>query len=552
MEAAQVPNATPQRPEVFSRQASGLTRVMSPWSAFMYNFLTMGVIFPWTFVWAPEAFPGVSVWAACLFATLLELPIALAYVWMATAMPRSGGDYVFQSRVIGGTIGFPIVMSGFVIWILQWVALAGWLFANLGLAPLFLGLGVHYHSAGLINAGVWAESKNGIVITSIIGAAAMAALLVSGFKNYVRLQYFMFAATGILVIIMLVQFLRTSPAAFATAINHFNGIVDKNPAYYTWLQHDVSSVPGGYNLAPKFALGATLLAAPIAWTSTQWATYSVEQGGEIKGARVFKNQMFIIIGSLLAVGVVLALIAAAEQHAVGTGFFNASSASYYGGVSASGTGVGHTLPFPGMFAIVISPYPIITVLAAVSFMLASLQITCNCYIGVTRIMVGMSLDRILPAWVSKVHSKLHTPVNAHLVYFVLGALVIIGYNELAKWTSLTLGVTLACGYVFVFSAIAAALLPFRARALYEAAPGSQYRLWGVPLVTVFGVIGALAGAAALIAFLTYSGYGLKGTTPYIIVALILVGSFVYYWISRYYQRGKGINVSYAFREIPPE
>ena len=105
---------TAAKPEVFSRKASGLSRVMSPWSAFMYNFLTMGVIFPWTFVWAPAAFPGVSVWKACLLAIVLELPIALAYVWMATAMPRSGGDYVFQSRVLGGAIGFPVVMSGFV------------------------------------------------------------------------------------------------------------------------------------------------------------------------------------------------------------------------------------------------------------------------------------------------------------------------------------------------------------------------------------------------------------------------------------------------------
>ena len=141
---------TAAKPEVFSRKASGLSRVMSPWSAFMYNFLTMGVIFPWTFVWAPAAFPGVSVWKACLLAIFLELPIALAYVWMATAMPRSGGDYVFQSRVLGGAIGFPVVMSGFVVWILQWVALAGWLLANLGFAPLFLGLGVHYQNTGLI------------------------------------------------------------------------------------------------------------------------------------------------------------------------------------------------------------------------------------------------------------------------------------------------------------------------------------------------------------------------------------------------------------------
>ncbi len=73
----------------------------------------------------------------------------------------------------------------------------------------------------------------------------------------------------------------------------------------------------------------------------------MEQGGEIKGARVFKNQIFIIVGSLIAVGIVLAVIAAAEQKAVGTGFFHAVSASYYGGISQSGNGIGSVLPFPG-------------------------------------------------------------------------------------------------------------------------------------------------------------------------------------------------------------
>jgi APA family basic amino acid/polyamine antiporter len=471
---------TAAKPEVFSRKASGLSRVMSPGSAFMYNFLTMGVIFPWTIVWAPAAFPGVSVWKACLFAILLELPIALAYVWMATAMPRSGGDYVFQSRVLGGAIGFPVVMSGFVIWIVQWVALAGWLLATLGVAPLFMGLGVYYDSKSLIDAAVWAQSAQGHVIISIIGAAAMAALLVAGFKNYVRLQYFMFAGTGILVIILLVQFLRTSPEQFATAMNHFSSVVDGRTGYYQWVQKDVADA--GVNLLPKFALGATLLAVPIVWTSLQWATYSVEQGGEIKGARVFKNQMFIIVGSMVAMGVSLSVLAWAQERAVGTAFFNAVSHSYYYAVSASGDGIGSVLPFPGMFAIVISPNPIITILVSVCFILAALQITCNCYIGMTRVMVGMSLDRTLPAWLSKVSPRYRSPVNAHLVYFLAGCVAIYGYNYWASWYSLTLGVTFACGYVFVISCLAAALMPYRAKALYEASPGAKYTLGGFPLV----------------------------------------------------------------------
>jgi amino acid transporter len=542
--------ATVAKPEVFSRRASGLSRVMSPWSAYMYNFLTMGVIFPWTFVWAPAAFPGVSVWQACLYAILFELPIALAFVWLATAMPRSGGDYVFQSRVFGGAVGFPVVMSGFVIWILQWVALAGWLQANLGLAPLFMGLGYHYENTGLIDAAVWCQSPAGIVTISIIGALAIAVLLVTGFKNYVRLQYFMFAATGILVLILLVQFLRTTPEQFAVHMNNFSNFVDGRTDYYNWIQNDVSAA--GVDLLPRFAFGATLLAIPIVWTSLQWASYSVQQGGEIKGARVFKNQMFIIVGSMISVGVVLALIAWAEERAVGTSFFNAVSHSYYYGVSDSGEGIGSILPFPGMFAIVISANPIIVILTAVSFLLASLQITCNCYIGMTRVMVGMSLDRTLPAFVSKISQRFRSPAVAHWLYFAFSIPVIIGYSYWGQWYTLTLGVTLACGYVFILSTLAAALLPFRARPLYEASPGVKYTIGGFPLVTVFGSIGFAFGIIAVVAFLTNSAYGLTGTVPYLVVGGVFVVCVVWYWIGWAYNRSRGIDVNYAFLEVPPE
>ena len=240
---------------------------------------------------------------------------------------------------------------------------------------------------------------------------------------------------------------------------------------------------------------------------------------------------------------------------MGTGFFNAASASYYGAISASGTGIGKVYPFPGMFAIIISPNPIITVLAAVSFMLASLQITCNCYIGMTRVMVGMSLDRTLPAWFSKVSPRFRTPVNAHLVYFLLGVGAIVGYSYVTKWYTITLGVTFACGYVFVLSCLAAALLPYRAKALYEASPGAKYTLAGIPLVTILGLIGFVAGGAAVVAFLVKPAYGLTGTSPgltYAIVGGIFVFSVVIYWIGRYYQKGKGIDISYAFLEVPPE
>ena len=143
------------KPEIFTRKSSGLVRVMSPYSAFVYNILTMGLIFPWTYLWAPGALPGGRLVWGILLAMIFEIPIALTYVWLSTALPRSGGDYVFQSRVFGGGVGFSIVMSGFVIWILQWVALSGWLLSYLGFASLFLGLGGTMGNPTLTSIGVW-------------------------------------------------------------------------------------------------------------------------------------------------------------------------------------------------------------------------------------------------------------------------------------------------------------------------------------------------------------------------------------------------------------
>ncbi len=275
--------ATAAAPEVFVRKSSGLVRVMSPSSAFVYNVLTMGLIFPWTYLWAPGALPGGRLVEGILLAMILEIPIALAYVWLSTALPRSGGDYVFQSRVLGGGIAFTIVMSGFVIWILQWVALSGWLLSYLGFAPLFLGLGATLQNQGLLDAAAWFTSADGIIVVSIANAFVALVILASGFKNYVRLQRVMWIATLVAFATMLVVLLTTTAANVPGQLNAFSSSVGGASDFYDTAV--AATLAAGIDLNPPFSLLATLLVAPIAWTSLQWATYSSQQNGEIKDAR---------------------------------------------------------------------------------------------------------------------------------------------------------------------------------------------------------------------------------------------------------------------------
>ncbi len=543
-------------PEVFVRKSSGLVRVMSPRSAFVYNVLTMGLIFPWAYLWAPGALPGGQLVWGILLAMVLEIPIALAYVWLSTALPRSGGDYVFQSRVLGGGIGFTLVFSGFVIWILQWVALSGWLLSALGFAPLFLGLGAATGSTALVNLSSWFTTAEGIVITSIGNALVAMLILISGFKNYVRLQKVMWVAILLAFGTMLVVLATAGAAEVPGKLDAFSAAIGGSATFTA--DSIAAAQAGGVDLNPPFSLLATLLIAPIAWTSLQWATYSAQQNGEIKSAASFKDQAFIIVGALVLTGLLLAILAFVFQQALGTELFQVAGAGYWATAEVSLAG---SYLWPNIIATAIANNPIVTIIIAAGFILNAHQIVHNCYIGMTRVMVAMSLDRLLPEMVSRVSDRLHTPVNAHLIYFVASLPVIYLYSNYSvddgaggttTWYSLTLAVSFACGYVFVGTAIAGALLPFRAKALYEASPGSKYKLMGIPLVSIVGTIGAASGLLLLYWFLTEPQLGLTSDLANQVVAGVLLFALGWYVVTFLTRRAAGINVNYAFKEIPPE
>jgi amino acid transporter len=524
---------------------------MSPYSAFIYNILTMGIIFPWTYVWAPTAFQGSNLVLGIAFAFLFELPIALAYTWLATALPRSGGDYVFQSRVFGGGFGFTVVFAFFVVWILQWVALSGWLLAVLGLAPTLIGLGVSFDNQTLINWGANIATANGIIVVSIINAVVSLLLLVSGFRNYVRFQYVMWYAILASFGLMLLLFFTTNPTDATAKLNDFALATGGSADFFQSAK--AAAADAGVNFSAPFWLFGTLMVAPIAWTSLQWATYSVEQGGEIKNAHVFRNQLFIIVGSLIATAGLLVLLALAMTKGIGSdGILVASSGYWYAVPEATIAG---TYMMPNMIAIALTSSPILILIIGVGYILNSFQIVCNCYIGCTRIMVAQGLDGLLPDWFARVNARWKTPVNAHIAYLLAAIPVIIAYNKYSEWVRWTLGVTFANGAVMTLSALAACLLPYRAAKLYSASPGATYKLGNTPAVTWVGAIGFLTGAFMVGSFLFVKDLGLAYSSdafPYYIVAGTAAFGIIVYWIMRTFRAQRGLKVEYAFAEIPPE
>jgi amino acid transporter len=253
---------------------------------------------------------------------------------------------------------------------------------------------------------------------------------------------------------------------------------------------------------------------------------------------------------LIFTGILLAILAAALEKAVGTEFLYVAGAGYWLGLPEAL--ISGFYLWPNMIAVALAASPIVVLLIGIGYILNSHQIVHNCYIGMTRVMVAMSLDRLLPEWISKVDEKRHTPVNAHLAYFIASIPVILVYNLWGAWAGLTLGVTFACGYVFVITCLAGALLPYRAKDVYEASPGAKYKIGNTPLVTIMGAIGFVLGGAMVLMFMFYSQLGLTSTLAYVVVFGVLAFSAIWYFLAKNAQKAKGINVDFAFKEIPPE
>jgi hypothetical protein len=266
----------------------------------------------------------------------------------------------------------------------------------------------------------------------------------------------------------------------------------------------------------------------------QWATYSVEQSTEIAEADSFRKQLIMLVGSAVAVTVCLVLIARFERHAATSSFMTAASASYWlqkgsPGVVSAVKGV--LQPFPNVLAVAVSRSPFVVLIIALGFIANAFQITCNCFIGVTRILVAMGTDGLLPRrWaLERVDPVHHSPVRAHWAYFVASIPAILAYSLISTWSTYTLGVTFACGYVFTLSALAAAFIPSKMASTWKTSDISHFR---PAFFKIVGWLGFLCGGLMVVSYVVIPQLGLTGDVPYFIVVGVIVVSYIIYVLAK--------------------
>jgi APA family basic amino acid/polyamine antiporter len=536
----------PQMEGGFARKASGLVRDFSQMDAWIYNVLALNlvVLIAFFYVAGIATFPQASLWLAVVICGVLCTFEAIVYAFFMSIMPRSGGDYVFQSRVLGGGIATVFAFTAIVLSQTVLVALTAFLGATLVLSPFFLLLGAEYDWQWLIDAGNWIAKPTGIFIISAAYIVWCAWINIKGLRVYAIIQRYVFWLGMACVAIVLVMLFLTSQEDFVGNLNAFmSGNYGVDNAYQTVIRE-------GGTTDTSFSLWATLLAAVFASLFLAFPHWGVQQAGEIKRANSLRGNLMSIAGAEVFSFVIIAIFAGLLVSKVGTDFLYASGNLFYSGSPDNPLPVP---PFFGFFVALASGSPIFIWIAFVMFFCWFIMLAPNAPLGATRVIVAMSFDRVLPDWFGRVNPRTHTPINAIVVFCVLCIGVSALYAYADWFVPLTVALVVPSLTAFGVSMVAAILFPRLRPSMYRSTPADKYRIFGLPVMSICAVV-----FLAFVIFIDYQAFtnddlAINTSKGLIFVAILYAVAIATYVASKIYrQRKENLDLSVVYRELPAE
>lgn len=530
---------------MFLRRSSGLVREFGGADVFVFNTIgyALGLVLALIPLLMAGAAPNANVLLVVALGTVLTVANALTYGYLAAAMPRSGGEYVYLGRVVHPGVGFTAN------WGFTWSQLLGLgLYAsftvNFGIAVSFLTLGNVLDSAGLVTAG---EDVAGDWWTFLIGTAMIVtvlAVLAMGPRVVRRVLNVLFVPALLGSFATLLVLLTTTRDEF---VSRFNSFMADRAGGETYDSIMAAAGDAGFSPGPS-TLGAVLLAVPIGYYIYIGFTYSSYIGGEVKEPAKTQPRM---IALTLAFAATMYLICLWRFYdIVGGDFVNAIV--HLNDNTEAGAGL-PVDPVLNLFAGIMTGSTVLNVLMALSFFLWHFLLLFVIAMICTRNLFAWSVDRVAPDALTKVDRRYHAPWVATLVIIACAEVLL----ALFVFTTIFDNVS---NYIVLFSVAfwiaswAAILLPYRRPEIFASAPGYvQRRIGGVPVISLLGV-----GNLILFSMVLYSSFklpafsGPTGTGAVLFVIGIYVAGVVWYLAAKAIQKRRGIDLDLLYREIPPE
>jgi amino acid transporter len=283
-----------------------------------------------------------------------------------------------------------------------------------------------------------------------------------------------------------------------------------------------------------------------------WPNWGATLYGEVRGAKDIRKPFWSMFWGLwVTVGLVV-LVMLLVVKTMGWQFYNSANAAFYAGTAPVGT-----WPYPVMLASWLVDNHLFQALLIIVMGVWFFGWAGTLFLSSTRVIFAAAFDRVLPSWAANISSTRRVPYGA-LVLMIVPSLVISAiYSYVPKFQSVFLDATSVLAVTFLATVIAATILPWRRKDLFQASPIANWKLGGVPTITIVAVITAVF-LLFLVLEWAFNGANLYGTafqsTPNSVIyfGATYVVAIVIYVTARIVRSRQGIDLRRIHREIPVE
>jgi APA family basic amino acid/polyamine antiporter len=542
-----------QETTLFLRKATGLVRSWSVFDAFIYAFFSINLITLGLYSFSQMYYFEGGLLPALVISGVFIIFEVVVYAALISVMPRAGGDYVWQSRILGGGIGFVLAVTGwwFILWL--WVPLYSDMLRQLFFTPL---LGI----LGAQGPALWfSETPLGLFVSAVIMCGLVAAYIAIGMKWYSRIQKWCFWI-GIVALLVVFAFLL-----FGNHASFRSGLEAQAPAIFGAEAnvYDATLTAGtdAGAVAPLMggSLGVIFLAIPYLVFFNLWPNWGATLYGEVRGATDFKRNFWGMAWALIITTILGVVFFLLISKTITWDFYMKANGAWWNfrwGYTDQ-TPPLPIWPYPALLAVFMTPSRVIQFIVVLAMSAWWFGWSGTVFLSSTRVIFAAAFDRLLPEKVAEVEPRTRTPIYA-LLLMVIPSLVVAALFawNIFDFQTLTLCSTLVIAVTYLGSTIAAILLPYIKPNLYNASPIAKYKVAGIPLITIAGII-----FGAFLVFLLYEwlidpqglyGIGLANTSSVIYMLAMYLLALIIYLGFKAYRKGQGINIDKIYEEIPVE
>jgi basic amino acid/polyamine antiporter, APA family len=537
-------------PTLFLRKATGLVRGWSVRDSMIYaclatNFVTLAI---YEFAFAAPAFPKGQLITSVLISGIWVSFLVIAYAGLIVTIPRAGGDYVWQTRILGSGLGFVTAATGwwFILWL--WAPIYGNILAVQFFEPLWATLKWTWPGSGTTAGAAWFGTHTGIFVVSLITIALAGVLVSIGMAGYARFQKWCFYGGLVGFAVIVVLLLINNHATFVNSFNlETHKLFGLNNAYGA-TQSAAAKIPGYAPTHIGFGpLGPTMLLVPVMMFFILWPNWGATLYGEIRGANDFRRVLTGMFGGLWITVILVVAFLLLVDKTFGWAFYQNSNQ-----LNFNAAGILPIWPYPVLFAgwlVHNSAFQVILILVMSLWFFGWVG---TLFLSSTRVIFAAAFDRVLPDRAAEVSEKRKVPFYSLILMLLpaVGLSAVYAYNS--TFVKYTYDATLVIAVTFLFSAIAVVLLPFLKKDLWRASPASKIRIFGVQIVPVAGWVTIGLLGFNLYEWLTNNNYYVNLRPSLIFMGAMYVLAIVIYVVARIVRRRQGIDLGLINKEIPVE